>query len=306
MLALADQVDRARAVFERAAGFAMILVCWPKRLIPRAASCSAASQAFSPSVWSTPPGRSPKPSSGLGLDHASATIAGIEPNASADAALVDRLRAGDADAFAEVVRAWSPMMLRVARTYVSTDASAQEVVQDAWLAIIRGLDRFEGRSSLRTWVLAILGNLGRSRGVREARTVPLSSLGPTDDDRPLVDPDRFRGPDDQWPRHWTPLGQPRPWPRSPEEEALSGEGRSELEHGLAPVARAAARSSPCVTCTDSLPRRSVPSSGSAPATSACYCTGPVPTCEGISSCTTAPTHRRQADERRTSSTRPHH
>jgi len=125
------------------------------------------------------------------------------------------------------------MMLRVARTYVSTEASAQEVVQDAWLAIIRGLDRFEGRSSLRTWVLAILGNLGRSRGVREARTVPLSSLGPTDDDRPLVDPDRFRGPDDQWPRHWTPLGQPRPWPRSPEEEALAGEGRSELEYGLA-------------------------------------------------------------------------
>jgi RNA polymerase sigma-70 factor, ECF subfamily len=184
-------------------------------------------------VWSTPPGRSPKPSSGLGLDHASDRLAGIEPNDSADATLVDRLRAGDADAFADIVRAWSPMMLRVARTYVSTDASAQEVVQDAWLAIIRGLDRFEGRSSLRTWVLAILGNLGRSRGVREARTVPLSSLGPTDDDRPLIDPDRFRGPSDQWSRHWTPLGQPRPWPGSPEEAALAGEGRSELENGLA-------------------------------------------------------------------------
>jgi RNA polymerase sigma-70 factor, ECF subfamily len=180
-----------------------------------------------------PRGRSPKPSSGLGLDHVCTRLAGIEPNDSADAALVDRLRAGDADAFADIVRAWSPMMLRVARTYVSTDASAQEVVQDAWLAIIRGLDRFEGRSSLRTWALAILGNLGRSRGVREARTVPLSSLGPTDDDRPLVDPDRFRGPGDQWPRHWTPLGQPRPWPGSPEEAVLAGEGRSELEHGLA-------------------------------------------------------------------------
>ena len=125
------------------------------------------------------------------------------------------------------------MMLRVARTYVSTDASAQEVVQDAWLAMIRGLDRFEGRSSLRTWMLAILGNLGRSRGVREARTLPWSSLGPAEDDRPLVDPDRFRGPDDQWPRHWTPVGQPRPWPRSPEEETMAAEGRSQLEHGLA-------------------------------------------------------------------------
>jgi RNA polymerase sigma-70 factor (ECF subfamily) len=68
----------------------------------------------------------------------------------ADATLVGRLRAGDSDAFAEVVRAWSPMMLQAARGYVSTDASAQEVVQDAWLAMIRGLDKFEGRSSLRT------------------------------------------------------------------------------------------------------------------------------------------------------------
>jgi hypothetical protein len=71
----------------------------------------------------------------------------------ADAPLVERLRAGDSDAFAEVVRAWSPMMLQAARAYVSTDASAQEVVQDAWLAMIRGLDKFEGRSSLRTCCL---------------------------------------------------------------------------------------------------------------------------------------------------------
>ena len=184
-------------------------------------------------------GRSPKPSNGPGPDHAydrgspAARLAGIEFDDSTDAQLVDLLRAGDADAFAEIVRAWSPMMLRVARTYVSTEASAQEVVQDAWLALIRGLDRFEGRSSLRTWMLAILGNLGRSRGVREARTVPWSSLGPTEDGRPLVDPDRFRGPGDQWPRHWTPVGKPRPWPRSPEEESMAGEGRSLLEDGLA-------------------------------------------------------------------------
>ena len=152
---------------------------------------------------------------------------------SADAKLLQRLRAGDSDAFAEVVRAWSPMMLQAARAYVSTDASAQEVVQEAWLAMIRGLDRFEGRSSLRTWVLAILGNIGRTRGVREARTVPLSSLAPADNAAPAVDPDRFRGPDDQWPRHWTPLGKPRAWPRSPEEETLAAEDRRELEDGLA-------------------------------------------------------------------------
>jgi RNA polymerase sigma-70 factor (ECF subfamily) len=151
----------------------------------------------------------------------------------ADTPLVERLRTGDADAFAEIVRAWSPMMLYVARKYVSTDASAQEVVQEAWLAMIQGLDKFAGRSSLRTWMLAILGNIGRSRGVREARTVPLSSLGPDEDDTPAVDPDRFRGPDDKWPRNWTPLGKPRPWPRSPEDEVVAAESRSELESGLA-------------------------------------------------------------------------
>jgi RNA polymerase sigma-70 factor (ECF subfamily) len=151
----------------------------------------------------------------------------------ADAPLAERLRTGDADAFAEIVRAWSPMMMHVARMYVSTDASAQEVVQEAWLAMIQGLDKFEGRSSLRTWMLAILGNISRSRGVREARTVPLSSLGPDQDDGPAVDPDRFRGPDDKWPRNWTPLGKPQPWPRSPEEETMAAENRTQLENGLA-------------------------------------------------------------------------
>jgi RNA polymerase sigma factor (sigma-70 family) len=155
----------------------------------------------------------------------------------ADVPLVGRLRSGDAEAFAEVVRAWSPMMLQAARSYVSTDASAQEVVQEAWLAMIRGLDKFEGRSSLRTWLLGILANIGRSRGVREARTLPLSSLSL--DEGPAVDPDRFRGPDDKWPRNWTPLGKPRPWSSSPEEQIMAAESRTQLEHGLAelPVVR---------------------------------------------------------------------
>ena len=82
-------------------------------------------------------------------------------------------------------------------------------------------------------MFAILGNIGRSRGVREARTVPLSSLGPEAADGPAVDPDRFRGPDDRWPRNWTPLGKPRPWPRSPEEETMAAESRAQLENGLA-------------------------------------------------------------------------
>jgi RNA polymerase sigma-70 factor (ECF subfamily) len=146
---------------------------------------------------------------------------------------VDRLRGGDADAFSQLVRSWSPMMLRLARSYVSTDASAQEVVQETWLAVIRGLHRFEARSSLRTWVLAILGNLGRTRGVREARAVPWSSLGPDDMAGSGVDPDRFRGWDDQWPGHWTSVGSPNPWQPGPEDETVAAQVRDELSTALA-------------------------------------------------------------------------
>ena len=156
-----------------------------------------------------------------------------DPGRAADAALVERLHAGDANAFAEIVRAWSPMMLQAARAYVSTDASAQEVVQDTWLAMIRGLGNFEGRSSLRSWILAILSNIGRTRGAREARTLPWSSLGPPDEAGPPVDPGRFRGSDDKWQGHWTVLGKPRAWPGSPEEEIMIAETRSQLENGLA-------------------------------------------------------------------------
>ena len=134
------------------------------------------------------------------------------PAAEVDALLV-RLRSGDETAFAAVVHAWSPRLLRVARTYVSTDASAQEVVQETWLAVVRGLGRFEGRSSLRTWVFSILANVGRTRGVRESRSVPWSSLVPAERSGPFVDSRRFRGPADEWPCHWTPVGSPQPWQR---------------------------------------------------------------------------------------------
>src|SRR3569623_644384 len=107
----------------------------------------------------------------------------LEGGSAAQVELLDRLRAGDRTAFAELVDAWSPMLLRVARLHVSTHASAEEVVQDTWLAVIRQLDRFEGRSSLRTWVFRILENRARSRGVQEARTLPWSSAFPEEGDR---------------------------------------------------------------------------------------------------------------------------
>jgi RNA polymerase sigma-70 factor (ECF subfamily) len=93
-----------------------------------------------------------------------------------DHALVERLRAGDEEAFMDLVARWSPSMLRVARMYVPTQAVAEDVVQETWLGVLNGIDRFEGRSSLRTWVFSILVNRARTRGQRERRTVPFASL----------------------------------------------------------------------------------------------------------------------------------
>ena len=114
----------------------------------------------------------------------------------ADAEIVVRLRAGDQNAFAEIVRSWSPAMLRVARAHVHSHATAEEVVQETWLGVLRGLDGFEGRAQLRTWVFRILVNTARRRGKREARMNEELAA-------PTVDPARFRGDDDpEWPRHW--------------------------------------------------------------------------------------------------------
>src|SRR4051794_5566693 len=147
------------------------------------------------------------------------------------AELLGLLRAGDRDAFAELVDTWSPMLLRVALLHVSTRASAEEVVQDTWLAVIGQLDRFEGRSSLRTWVFRILENQARTRGVRESRAGPGPSPFGTDAGPP-AEPARFRGPADRWPRHWTDAGLPTPWEPPPEDAALAAEIRHQLRAAL--------------------------------------------------------------------------
>src|SRR6201999_1475615 len=91
-----------------------------------------------------------------------------------DAVLVDGLRRQDESVFRVLIDAWSPGMLRAARTFVGDDHAAQDVVQETWLGVLRGIDRFEGRSSLRTWLLAILVNRARTTGTREARSVAAS------------------------------------------------------------------------------------------------------------------------------------
>lgn len=155
------------------------------------------------------------------------------PGHSDDQALVERLRGGDEVAFAGIVTGWSPMMLRVARGHVSTDASCEEVVQETWMAVIKGLDGFQGRSSLRTWAFRILTNLAKTRGVREARSVPMSSWLTADADGPTVDPDRFRRGDETHPQNWTQVGAPLPWEPAPEQSAIAGETRGLLAEALA-------------------------------------------------------------------------
>jgi RNA polymerase sigma-70 factor, ECF subfamily len=113
-----------------------------------------------------------------------------------DHLLVERLRAGDEEAFMDLVVNWSPSMLRVARMYVPSQAVAEDVVQETWLGVLNGIDRFEGRSSLRTWVFSILVNRARTRGERERRTVPFAALArdsESEDGFSAVDADRFVG-----------------------------------------------------------------------------------------------------------------
>jgi RNA polymerase sigma-70 factor (ECF subfamily) len=112
--------------------------------------------------------------------------------AASEERLLARLRAGDESAFRELVGRHDRAMKRIALTFVRSPSVADEVVQETWLAVIKGLERFEARSSLKTWIFRILANRAQSRGAREQRTTPFSSLLPPDDeDGPTVDPDRF-------------------------------------------------------------------------------------------------------------------
>ena len=149
---------------------------------------------------------------------------GSERPYSDDAALVSALRDGDEDAFTWLLDTYDASLRRVARTYVPSDAVADEVVQEAWLAVITGIERFEGRSSVKTWLYRILANVARTRGTRERRTIPFSSAASVMEDgaEPTFEPDRFRPPTDaQWPGHWAtfPLG----WEQQPETSLLSAE-----------------------------------------------------------------------------------
>jgi RNA polymerase sigma-70 factor (ECF subfamily) len=146
-----------------------------------------------------------------------------------DARVVAALRAGDEKAFLALVQSLNAPMLRVASVYVSSRAVAEEVVQEAWLGVLKGLSAFEGRSSLRRWIFGIVANCARSRGVREARSTPFSAMGPAEDDEPAVDPGRFLPPDHpRWPGHWSE--PPTAWA---EDQVLNKESLGVVEAAIA-------------------------------------------------------------------------
>jgi RNA polymerase sigma-70 factor (ECF subfamily) len=148
-----------------------------------------------------------------------------------DGPLLERLRAGDEDAFMMLVDRYGPLMLRIALSHVRSRAVADEVVQEAWLGVLQGLDRFEGRSSLKTWIMRIVANRARTRGEREARSVPLSSLA-SEDDEPSVDPSRFRPDDDpDYPGAW--MIPPHSWAGLPEERLLASETLQQVRAAIA-------------------------------------------------------------------------
>ncbi len=156
----------------------------------------------------------------------------------ADAGLIEALCRGDADAFATLVDRHSSTMVRVAMAYVPNRAAAEEVVQETWIAVMRGIDRFEGRASLKTWIFRILTNIALRAGARERRSVPFSALAKEEDTaEPSVDPDRFLPADSAlFPGHWAIM--PTRWP-TPEEGLLAGETRDVIASAIAelPVAQ---------------------------------------------------------------------
>src|SRR5919199_2430956 len=146
-----------------------------------------------------------------------------------DARIVKALRARDESAFERLMREYHASLLRVAQIYVSSVAVAEEVVQETWIGVLNGIDRFEARSSLKTWIFRILTNIAKTRAQREGRTLPFSALERPDGvPEPAVDPDRFLDPEHpRWPGHWA--SKPTAWP---EERLLGAETRETIARAI--------------------------------------------------------------------------
>ena len=146
-----------------------------------------------------------------------------------DARLIEGLRERSEDVFEELTREYNASLLRVAQIYVTSRAVAEEVVQETWLGVLNGIDRFEARSSLKTWIFRILTNIAKTRAQREGRTLPFSALErPAAVPEPAVGPERFLPPEhERWPGHWS--AKPEPWP---EDRLLAAEARRIVESAI--------------------------------------------------------------------------
>ena len=145
-----------------------------------------------------------------------------------DADLVALLRAGDEEAISQLVERWSPTMFRLARSFVDSPQSAEDVVQEAWLGMLSGLARFEGRSSLRTWTFSILVNRARTRGAREARTLPRSPLAAEDGAAASA----WLADCAERPQGWASIDAPSRWDTAPEIVVLSREALRMLDRAV--------------------------------------------------------------------------
>ena len=159
------------------------------------------------------------------------TATAVTADLAAEAKVVAALRAGDESAFLALVNRHHGAMLRVASLHVKSRASAEEVVQEAWLGVLRGLHLFEGRSSLKSWIFRIVVNCAKTRGTRDGRSVPLSSMVEDElDGEPAVPAERFMDDHHRWAGNWAQ--PPTPWPdariESGELMGLVGEALQEL------------------------------------------------------------------------------
>src|SRR3954452_24429753 len=149
-----------------------------------------------------------------------------------DSILVTALRARDEDAFAWLLDRYSASLRRLARAYVSSDAAADEVVSETWLAVITGIDRFEQRSSLKTWIHRIVMNIARTKGTREHRSVPFSSLAAEAGvPETAVDPGRFQPKGTPGAGAWA--SPPVPWDEEPETRVSANETLAVVRSAIA-------------------------------------------------------------------------
>lgn len=180
-------------------------------------------------AWEVPLGRLRQRGQAVTSERGTSTVGTPEAEAE-NARLLASLRAGDEAAFRELFTRHHGPLKRFAVACGASDSLAEEVVQETWIAALEGLDRFEGRSSLRGWLFGIVKNLARKRAARERRMVPISSLAPDSSEGPLVDPSRFQSDEGCWPNHWA--APPRPWD-DPERRLASLETRELLREAIA-------------------------------------------------------------------------